>query len=74
MNTAKTPAAALICTAITSMWHIGFDDARKPSQAEIDQALKLVDYTKVKFNDKEQTVYLEEKGMQLDLGALLHHR
>ena len=22
------------------MWHIGFDDARKPSQAEIDQALK----------------------------------
>ena len=55
---------------ITSMWHIGFDDARKPSQAEIDQALKLVDYTKVKFNDKEQTVYLEEKGMQLDLGAI----
>ena len=47
---------------ITSMWHIGFDDARKPSQAEIDQALKLVDYTKVKFNDKEQTVYLEEKA------------
>lgn len=56
--------------SITQLWHIGFDDARKPSQAEIDQALKLVDYHKVKFDDKEQTVYLEEKGMQLDLGAI----
>jgi len=30
--------------AISSLWHIGFDDARKPSQAEIDQALPLVSY------------------------------
>ncbi|MBO0471443.1 FAD:protein FMN transferase [Enterococcus sp. DIV0242_7C1] len=55
---------------ITQLWHIGFDDARKPSQEEIDQALKLVDYHKVKLNDEDQTVYLEEKGMQLDLGAI----
>ncbi|MBP2099858.1 FAD:protein FMN transferase [Enterococcus rivorum] len=55
---------------ITQLWHIGFDDARKPSQEEIDQALKLVDYKKVKLNDKDKTVYLEEKGMQLDLGAI----
>ncbi|MTD41800.1 FAD:protein FMN transferase [Erwinia sp. CPCC 100877] len=55
---------------ITQLWHIGFDDARKPSQEEIDQALKLVDYHKVKLDDKAQTVYLEEKGMQLDLGAI----
>jgi thiamine biosynthesis lipoprotein len=56
--------------SITQLWHIGFDDARKPSQTEIDQALKLVDYHKVQFNDQEKTVYLEEKGMQLDLGAI----
>ena len=31
---------------ITQLWHIGFPDARKPSQAEIDAALKLVDYKK----------------------------
>lgn len=55
---------------ITQLWHIGFDDARKPSQAEIDQALKLVDYKKVILNDAEKTVFLEEKGMQLDLGAI----
>lgn len=55
---------------ITEMWHIGFDDARKPSQDEIDQALKLVDYHKVILDDEEQTAYLEEKGMALDLGAI----
>lgn len=55
---------------ITQLWHIGFDDARKPSQQEIDQALKLVDYRKVKLNDEDKTVFLEEKGMQLDLGAI----
>ncbi|MEG0285529.1 MAG: FAD:protein FMN transferase [Vagococcus sp.] len=55
---------------ITELWHIGFDDARKPEQAEIDEALKLVDYHKVKLDDKEKTVFLEEKGMRLDLGAI----
>ncbi|MEI5993886.1 FAD:protein FMN transferase [Candidatus Enterococcus mansonii] len=55
---------------ITQLWHIGFSDARKPSQEEINQALKLVDYHKVKLNDQDKTVYLEEKGMQLDLGAI----
>ena len=63
MNTAKTPAAAstwqlaqsLLCGTLASMMPAN-------QAAEIDQALKLVDYTKVKFNDKEQTVYLEEKA------------
>lgn len=55
---------------ITSLWRIGFPDARKPSQAEIDEALKLVNYKKVILDDKNQTVYLEEKGMKLDLGAI----
>ena len=55
---------------ITELWHIGFDDARKPEQSEIDEALKLVDYHKVKLDEKEKTVFLEEKGMRLDLGAI----
>jgi len=55
---------------ITSLWHIGFSDAKVPTQQEIDQNVKLVDYTKVKLNDKKHSVYLEEKGMQLDLGGI----
>lgn len=56
--------------SITQLWRIGFDDARKPAQTEIDAALKLVDYHKVEFNDADQTVYLQEKGMLIDLGAI----
>lgn len=55
---------------ITNLWRIGFDDARKPEQAEIDAALEKVDFQKVTFNDDEQTVFLEEAGMSLDLGAI----
>ncbi|MGY3766756.1 FAD:protein FMN transferase [Vagococcus vulneris] len=55
---------------ITQLWHIGFDDARKPEQTEIDRELKFVDYHKVILDDKAKTVYLEEKGMELDLGAI----
>lgn len=56
--------------SITSLWRIGFPDARKPAQSEIDQALKLVNYHEVVFNDTDKTVYLKEKGMKLDLGAI----
>lgn len=56
--------------AITQLWRIGFSDARKPAQSEIDEALKHIDYHKIKFNDEKQTVYLEEKGMIVDLGAI----
>ncbi|MGP5431255.1 FAD:protein FMN transferase [Enterococcus malodoratus] len=56
--------------SITSLWRIGFPDARKPAQSEIDQALKLVNYHDVEFNDTEKTVYLKQAGMKLDLGAI----
>lgn len=55
---------------ITELWHIGFDDARKPKQSEIDEALKLVDDQEVELNAENQTVFLKKKGMRLDLGAI----
>lgn len=55
---------------LTELWHIGFDDARKPEQAEIDEALTLVDYRQVEFYEANQTVYLPKQGMRLDLGAI----
>ena len=36
---------------LTSLWRIGFPDARKPSQKEIDDALPLVNYKNVVLND-----------------------
>lgn len=55
---------------LTQLWHIGFDDAKKPTQEEIDAVLPLVNYKDVELNDAEQTVFLKRKGMQLDLGGI----
>ena len=55
---------------LTDLWRIGFPDARKPAQSEIDAVLPLIDYKQIELNEKEQTVFLKKKGMQLDLGAI----
>lgn len=55
---------------ITDLWRIGFDDARKPEQEEIDQALAKTDFRKVEFDDAGHSIYLPEAGMMLDLGAI----
>src|SRR5690554_4860533 len=55
---------------LTSLWNIGFDDARKPSQEEIDEVLLLIGHDKIELNEEEQTVFLTKEGMRLDLGAI----
>lgn len=55
---------------ITSLWRIGFDDARVPDSKEIEQVLPLVNAELIELNDEDNTVYLTEAGMQLDLGAI----
>src|SRR5699024_10013758 len=56
--------------AITDLWQIGLPGARVPAQAEIDQALPLVDYHDVVLNKAKRTVYLKKKGMRLDFGGI----
>lgn len=55
---------------IVKLWNIGFPNARIPSSEEINTALPLVGFDKVVLNAEDSTVYLEEKGMQLDLGGI----
>ncbi|MFS0865513.1 FAD:protein FMN transferase [Fredinandcohnia sp. 179-A 10B2 NHS] len=55
---------------LTTLWNIGFPDARKPEQEEINQVLPLIDYNQIYLNVEEQTVYLANQGMELDLGAI----
>jgi thiamine biosynthesis lipoprotein len=55
---------------LTNLWRIGYDDARKPSQAEIDDTLPIIDYTKIELNETNQTVYLPLENMELDLGGI----
>ncbi len=55
---------------LVSAWNIGSDEARIPSQEEIDSLLPLIDYKMIKLNEKEKSVYLEKKGMMIDLGGI----
>lgn len=55
---------------LVQSWRIGFKDAKVPSAKEIEQLLKKTDPQQISLNDQEQTVYLKEKGMLIDLGSL----
>lgn len=55
---------------LTKLWHIGFPDARKPEQREIDQVLPFINYQNIELDEQNQTVYLSKKNMKLDLGAI----
>ncbi len=55
---------------IVKLWNIGFPEARIPSPEEIKATLPLVGFDKATLNAADSTVYLKEKGMQLDLGGI----
>lgn len=55
--------------AINNLWRIGSEDARKPSDQEIKEALPRVHYKDVQLDKKNQTVAVKE-GMVLELGAI----
>ncbi|MDR2465210.1 MAG: FAD:protein FMN transferase [Streptococcaceae bacterium] len=56
--------------AITHLWHIGFPDAKKPDEKDIQSRLGLVDYRDIELNDEAKTIYLTKKGINLDLGGI----
>lgn len=56
--------------AVTNLWQIGSDDARKPSDEEIEAALEVIDYRKVTLDEDNLTVKLEDKGMVIELGGI----
>lgn len=58
--------------SLTSLWRIGHEDARVPSDKELKEALAKVDINKLSLSEEEGKYYakLEEEGMALDLGAV----
>lgn len=55
---------------VTSLWNIGQENAAVPDQDELDAALELVDYNLIELDEENQTIFLQEEGMILDLGAI----
>lgn len=55
---------------LVQSWRIGFSDAKVPKPEEIDALLQITDPRNILLDDKQQTVYLKEIGMAIDLGSL----
>lgn len=55
---------------LVKLWKIGFSGANVPSDAAIKDRLRLIDPYQVLLDDENRTVYLEQPGMELDLGGI----
>lgn len=55
---------------LVKLWKIGFAGANVPSDAAIKERLKLTDPYQVLLDDDNRTVFLEQAGMELDLGGI----
>ena len=55
---------------LVKLWDINSRKKNIPTEKEINEALDLVDYKKVKLNYNEKTVFLEKEGMAIDLGGI----
>lgn len=55
---------------LVQTWRIGFDDARVPSEDEIQNLLNRINPYEILLDDAKQSVFLRQKGMAIDLGSL----
>jgi len=55
---------------LSKLWGITSESPKVPTQEEITQALKLIDYKKIRFNKEKSTIFLEDKNMAIDLGGI----
>ncbi len=55
---------------LVKLWNIGFEDAKVPSQDEINEIIDNIDYNNIEINDSTKEVFLTKKGMEIDLGSI----
>ncbi|AEF83160.1 FAD:protein FMN transferase [Leadbettera azotonutricia] len=55
---------------LVSLWGIGGDAPRVPSQGEIDAAISLINWRDIVLDREQGTIFLKHPGMALDLGAI----
>jgi len=55
---------------LIDLWDINSGNPRLPPENEIEHAIEKVDYNKIIINPGNNTLFLSEQGMTLDLGAI----
>ncbi|MBD3181639.1 FAD:protein FMN transferase [Candidatus Poribacteria bacterium] len=67
----KTEGALDITIApLINLWGFGDDKHEIPPNDIIAKTIKFVDYTRLKLNSQENTVFLHEKGMKIDVSGI----
>jgi thiamine biosynthesis lipoprotein len=56
--------------AMWGLWKFTAPNLRKPTTAEIQKRLPLIDYRKLQLDETQQTAYLPTVGMKIGLGAI----
>lgn len=56
--------------SLVKLWNIGFDDAKVPAVADIQQSLELIGVDDVTLNETDKSIKLERAGMMIDLGGI----
>ncbi|GGH37886.1 FAD:protein FMN transferase [Paenibacillus segetis] len=54
---------------LVTLWNIGHEGAHVLSKEEVAPMQQLCDYRKIEMNKDTHEIYLEEKGMEIDLGS-----
>ncbi len=55
---------------LIKLWRVGFKEAQVPEKEAIENVLELLKPEHIQLDDKEKTIHLLKKGMEIDLGAI----
>lgn len=55
---------------LSNLWAFDEDKRNIPSPEKIEELRRLVDYKKLKVDDSDSSVYLEKRGMMIDVGGI----
>lgn len=55
---------------LVKLWGIGTENARIPSNNEIEEKKSLIDYNNIELDEDNKKVYLKKEGMVIDLGGI----
>ncbi len=55
---------------LANLWGIGTNHARVPSESQIKEVMKYINYRDVSLNAKDYEVKLKKQGMAIDLGGI----
>ncbi|GIN72370.1 FAD:protein FMN transferase [Bacillus sp. J14TS2] len=69
-STAAGSSLNIAIGPLVQAWRIGFADAHVPSEDNIQSLLRKTSASDIILDDQEQTVFLKNIGMFIDLGAL----